>query len=153
MASVPFDCCCSFCKVFFYLRKFFNSRRLKSGCFTQYYLAFLGHGSDWYCGLTQNIFATVRIIKLILKIYQNNFSDYRTPEDFMGFVGLDKPPVEPSSEDINGQNRSQIVLCTHLFYSVIIRQGNSRFKYEKKKFDHFSFGKVIVFVSFSMIKD
>ncbi|KAL0274098.1 UNVERIFIED_CONTAM: hypothetical protein PYX00_006610 [Menopon gallinae] len=46
---------------------------------------------------------------------------FRSPADFMAFVGLDKPPVEPSSEDINGQNRSQIVFCTQLFYSVIIR--------------------------------
>lgn len=27
---------------------------------------------------------------------------------FMSYVGLDKPPVEPSSDDTNGQNRSQV---------------------------------------------
>jgi exportin-5 len=27
---------------------------------------------------------------------------------FMAYVGLDKPPVEPSSDDTNGQNRSQV---------------------------------------------
>lgn len=31
-----------------------------------------------------------------------------THEAFMAFVGLDKPPVEPSSNDINGRNRSQV---------------------------------------------
>lgn len=46
---------------------------------------------------------------------------FRSVLDFMSFFGLDKPPVEPSSEDINGKNRSQIVFCTHLFFSVLTR--------------------------------
>lgn len=36
------------------------------------------------------------------------------PEAFMAFVGLDKPPVEPSSNDINGRNRSQVIRLIHM---------------------------------------
>lgn len=39
----------------------------------------------------------------------------------MVFVGLDKQPVEPNAEDVPGVNRSHIVFCTHLFFSVIVR--------------------------------
>ncbi|KAK6632104.1 hypothetical protein RUM44_007134 [Polyplax serrata] len=46
---------------------------------------------------------------------------FRTVADFMTYVGLDKPPVEPNSEDITGKNRSQLLFCTHLFYSVLLR--------------------------------
>lgn len=28
---------------------------------------------------------------------------FKSPLDFMKFVGLDRPPVEPSSDDLNGQ--------------------------------------------------
>ena len=35
-------------------------------------------------------------------------SAFLTTSAFMSYVGLDKPPVEPSSNDINGQNRSRV---------------------------------------------
>lgn len=40
---------------------------------------------------------------------------------FMSYVGLDKPPVEPSSDDINGQNRSQVsfYLFLYTWYDVV----------------------------------
>lgn len=40
---------------------------------------------------------------------------------FMSYVGLDKPPVEPSSDDINGQNRSQIMWCLDVILAVVKR--------------------------------
>lgn len=33
---------------------------------------------------------------------------FKSPRDFMTFVGLDRPPVEPSSDDLNGK----LYLCT-----------------------------------------
>lgn len=32
-----------------------------------------------------------------------------SPSHFMAFVGLDQPPVEPSDDDKNGQNRAQVI--------------------------------------------
>jgi exportin-5 len=46
---------------------------------------------------------------------------FATTENFMAFVGLDKPPVEPSSDDVNGKNRSQIMLCMKLFFAIARR--------------------------------
>lgn len=37
---------------------------------------------------------------------------FGSAQQFMAFVGLDKPPVEPSSSDTNGQNRSQVINYT-----------------------------------------
>ncbi|XP_063223391.1 exportin-5 [Bacillus rossius redtenbacheri] len=46
---------------------------------------------------------------------------FKSPKEFMSFVGLDKPPVEASSEDMSGHNRSQIVLCVNLLMAVVKR--------------------------------
>ncbi|XP_014241155.1 exportin-5 [Cimex lectularius] len=40
---------------------------------------------------------------------------------FMSYVGLDKPPVEPSTDDTNGQNRSQIMWCLDVMMAVVKR--------------------------------
>lgn len=40
---------------------------------------------------------------------------------FMSYVGLDKPPVEPSSDDRNGQNRSQLMWCLDVTLAVVKR--------------------------------
>uniref|UniRef100_A0A1B6E001 Exportin-5 C-terminal domain-containing protein n=1 Tax=Clastoptera arizonana TaxID=38151 RepID=A0A1B6E001_9HEMI len=46
---------------------------------------------------------------------------FNNTQQFMAFIGLDKPPVEPSSDDINGKNRSQIMNCVHLLTAVVKR--------------------------------
>lgn len=46
---------------------------------------------------------------------------FSSPQDFMSFVGLDKAPVEPSENDVNGQNRAQLVYCVNLTLAVIKR--------------------------------
>ncbi|PNF23709.1 hypothetical protein B7P43_G02483 [Cryptotermes secundus] len=46
---------------------------------------------------------------------------FKSPRDFMTFVGLDRPPVEPSSDDLNGQNRSHILFYVNLFLAVVKR--------------------------------
>lgn len=46
---------------------------------------------------------------------------FKGPKEFMAFVGLDRPPVEPSCDDVNGQNRSHILFCIHLFMAVVKR--------------------------------
>lgn len=46
---------------------------------------------------------------------------FSSPLDFMSFVGLDKAPVEPSENDVNGQNRAQIIFGVNLTMAVIKR--------------------------------
>ncbi|KAH3845887.1 hypothetical protein DPMN_088177 [Dreissena polymorpha] len=43
------------------------------------------------------------------------------PDKLMHFIGLDQAPVEPSSEDTCGINRSHISYCTHMILAVIKR--------------------------------
>ncbi|XP_069685325.1 exportin-5 isoform X2 [Periplaneta americana] len=46
---------------------------------------------------------------------------FKSPLDFMAFVGLDSPPVEPSSDDLNGQNRSHMLFYVNLFLAAVKR--------------------------------
>lgn len=46
---------------------------------------------------------------------------FQSPEKFMSFVGLDQPPVEPSSDDLCGINRSQISYCITTILAVMKR--------------------------------
>ena len=46
---------------------------------------------------------------------------FESSSTFMSYVGLDKPPVEPSAEDLSGQNRSELLYCMNVFLSVIKR--------------------------------
>lgn len=46
---------------------------------------------------------------------------FSSPLEFMSFVGLDKAPVEPSENDVNGQNRAQIIFSVNLILAVIKR--------------------------------
>lgn len=58
-----------------------------------------------------------------LKPSQNFFiaGVFRGATEFISFVGLDKPPVPSNSEDICGQNRSNIVFCVNLILGAIKR--------------------------------
>ncbi|KAL5008996.1 hypothetical protein ScPMuIL_014577 [Solemya velum] len=44
-----------------------------------------------------------------------------SPEKFMSYVGLDQPPVEPSSADTCGINRSHITYCINTILAVMKR--------------------------------
>ena len=46
---------------------------------------------------------------------------FESAAGFMSFVGLDTAPVEPSNQDIKGQNRSELVLCTNIFLAIVKR--------------------------------
>lgn len=40
---------------------------------------------------------------------------FKSPRDFMTFVGLDRPPVEPSSDDLNGK----LYLCRRFLLKFV----------------------------------
>ncbi|KAK8751328.1 hypothetical protein OTU49_014122 [Cherax quadricarinatus] len=61
---------------------------------------------------------------------------FSSPLDFMSFVGLDKAPVEPSENDVNGQNRAQIMYCVNLILAVIKR---SEFSSDPDRAEHGGF--------------
>ncbi|GAB1599827.1 exportin-5-like [Argonauta hians] len=46
---------------------------------------------------------------------------FQSPDKFMSFVGLDQPPVEPSTDDLSGINRSQISYCIITILAVMKR--------------------------------
>ncbi|CAH1792177.1 unnamed protein product [Owenia fusiformis] len=46
---------------------------------------------------------------------------FSSPEKFMTYIGLDQAPVEPSSADICGINRSQISYCVNTILAVLKR--------------------------------
>ncbi|XP_071452699.1 exportin-5 isoform X2 [Hetaerina americana] len=48
---------------------------------------------------------------------------FHSPLSFMTFVGLDRPPVEPSSDDLNGQNRAHLMFCVSLILAVVKRSA------------------------------
>ncbi|KAL1122618.1 hypothetical protein AAG570_002945 [Ranatra chinensis] len=50
-------------------------------------------------------------------------SAFTSTTAFMAYVGLDRPPVEPSSDDTNGQNRSQIMWCLDVLIAVVKRSS------------------------------
>lgn len=45
---------------------------------------------------------------------------FKSPRDFMAFVGLDRPPVEPSSDDLNGK---LLYLCTCFLLKFVFVVG------------------------------
>jgi exportin-5 len=61
------------------------------------------------------------IISPVSSIWQSLGPVFADPAQFMSFIGLDKPPVEPSTEDTNGKNRSQIMRCVKLFFAITRR--------------------------------
>lgn len=59
---------------------------------------------------------------MIWYIYSLFFPDaFRSAADFITFVGLDKAPVPTNTEDICGQNRSNIVYSVNLILGTIKR--------------------------------
>ncbi|KAJ8964038.1 hypothetical protein NQ314_005178 [Rhamnusium bicolor] len=62
-----------------------------------------------------------------LLLISNHFGDYdrqsafRSAAEFISFIGLNKPPVPSNSEDVCGQNRSNIVFCVNLLLGAIKR--------------------------------
>nr|CAI5833878.1 unnamed protein product [Callosobruchus analis] len=50
-----------------------------------------------------------------------NSGALRGAAEFISFVGLDKPPAPDNTEDICGQNRSNIFFCVNLFLGAIKR--------------------------------
>lgn len=46
---------------------------------------------------------------------------FNSAQDFVSFIGVDRLPVEPASEDVCGRNRSELLACTQLFLTVLKR--------------------------------
>jgi exportin-5 len=46
---------------------------------------------------------------------------FKSASDFISFIGLDKPPVSPHTDNPHGQNRSSIVFCINLLLGAIKR--------------------------------
>ncbi len=46
---------------------------------------------------------------------------FNSAQEYLSFIGLDKPPVEPSAEDVHGRNRSELLACTYIFLAVLKR--------------------------------
>ncbi|CAH1371359.1 unnamed protein product [Tenebrio molitor] len=46
---------------------------------------------------------------------------FKSASDFISFIGLDKPPVSPHTDNPHGQNRSNIVFCINLLLGAIKR--------------------------------
>lgn len=55
---------------------------------------------------------------MILYLFSGAF---RGASEFLQFIGLNKPPVPSNTEDICGQNRSNIVFCVNLLLGAIKR--------------------------------
>ncbi|CAL4094646.1 unnamed protein product [Meganyctiphanes norvegica] len=62
-----------------------------------------------------------KVVHPVSEIWLNMRQAFSSPREFMSFVGLDKPPVEPSENDVNGQNRAQVIFCVNLMLAVIKR--------------------------------
>jgi exportin-5 len=46
---------------------------------------------------------------------------FNSAQEFMSFIGLDRPPVEPSAEDVHGRNRSELLASASVFWAVLKR--------------------------------
>lgn len=73
------------------------------------------HNFDKQSSFINKVLSPVSVIWVEMK------QAFSSPLDFMSFVGLDKAPVEPSENDVNGQNRAQIIFCVNLTLAVIKR--------------------------------
>jgi exportin-5 len=77
--------------------------------------------SNHFCDYERQSVFVAEVIAPGAQLWNSMKDAFTTTENFMAFVGLDKPPVEPSTEDVNGQNRSQIMFCVKLFFAVVRR--------------------------------
>lgn len=77
--------------------------------------------SNHFCDYERQSAFVAEVIAPGAQLWNSMKDAFTTTENFMAFVGLDKPPVEPSTEDVNGQNRSQIMFCVKLFFAVVRR--------------------------------
>ncbi|KAG7171528.1 Exportin-5-like [Homarus americanus] len=77
-----------------------------------------------------------KVLSHVSVIWIDMKQPFSSPLDFMSFVGLDKAPVEPSENDVNGQNRAQIIYCVNLTLAVIKR---SEFPSDTDKAEHGGF--------------
>ncbi|KAG0711250.1 Exportin-5 [Chionoecetes opilio] len=73
------------------------------------------HNFDKQSSFINKVLSPVSVIWVEMK------QAFSSPLEFMSFVGLDKAPVEPSENDVNGQNRAQITFCVNLILAVIKR--------------------------------
>uniref|UniRef100_A0A0P4W0G1 Importin N-terminal domain-containing protein n=1 Tax=Scylla olivacea TaxID=85551 RepID=A0A0P4W0G1_SCYOL len=73
------------------------------------------HNFDKQSSFISKVLSPVSVIWVEMK------QAFSSPLEFMSFVGLDKAPVEPSENDVNGQNRAQIIFCVNLILAVIKR--------------------------------
>lgn len=46
---------------------------------------------------------------------------FNSAQEFLSFIGLDRPPADPLVEDSYGQNRSELIACTFVFMAVLKR--------------------------------
>ncbi|XP_013773403.1 exportin-5-like [Limulus polyphemus] len=75
------------------------------------------HNYNQQLDFLKEIFNPVSSIWLSSELQEAFFS----VETFMSHIGLDRPPVEPGSDDIMGINRSQIIYCVSTILGVIKR--------------------------------
>lgn len=46
---------------------------------------------------------------------------FNSAQEFLSFAGLDRPPADPSSEDVYSRNRSELLACTTVFMAILKR--------------------------------
>ncbi|KAK4329340.1 hypothetical protein Pmani_000289 [Petrolisthes manimaculis] len=77
--------------------------------------------NNHFCNFDKQSAFISKILNPVSAIWLDMKQPFSSPQDFMSFVGLDKAPVEPSENDVNGQNRAQLVYCVNLTLAVIKR--------------------------------
>ncbi|KAF4520177.1 hypothetical protein B566_EDAN003889 [Ephemera danica] len=77
--------------------------------------------SNHFCDYERQTAFVAEVISAGAQQWMGMKDAFANTENFMAFVGLDKPPVEPSTDDVNGKNRSQIMFCMKLFFAIVRR--------------------------------
>ncbi|XP_071532489.1 exportin-5 [Panulirus ornatus] len=92
--------------------------------------------NNHFCNFDKQSCFISKVLSPVSVIWVDMKQPFSSPVDFMSFVGLDKAPVEPSENDVNGQNRAQIIYCVNLTMAVIKR---SEFPSDLDKAEHGGF--------------